>query len=79
MRHVIIMAGIALISACSAGEKAKEPTQREQIGQSWKYEEAEGTKLAYVGSANSVATMTAPEPPVLRWITDWENPANAEL
>ncbi|HCW61309.1 MAG TPA: hypothetical protein DHB48_09980 [Sphingobium sp.] len=61
MRHVIIMAGIALISACSAGEKAKEPTQREQIGQSWKYEEAEGTKLAYVGSANSVATMTAPD------------------
>ena len=60
MRHVIIMAGIALISACSAGEKAKEPTQREQIGQSWKYEEAEGTKLAYVGSANSVA-MTAPD------------------
>ena len=61
MRHVTLLAGIALMSACSGGEKAKAPTQREQIGQSWKYEESEGTRLAYIGSANSVATMTAPD------------------
>jgi hypothetical protein len=57
-----IMAGLAilgLIAACSSQEKG--PTQRDQIGQVWKYEGGEGAKakVAYIGSANSVQTMTA--------------------
>ena len=49
------------LAACS--EKPKEPSQREQIGQVWKYEGGEGAaaKVAYIGSANSVQTMTAPD------------------
>ncbi|WP_336957903.1 hypothetical protein [Sphingobium aquiterrae] len=59
------LAAIALLGACSQGEEG--PTQRQQIGQSWKYETKQpqggGTpvQLAYIGSANSVATMTAPD------------------
>lgn len=61
MRPIITLAAIGLLAACS-GEDKKEPTQRDQIGQVWKYESA-GTggkpKVAYIGSANSVQTMTA--------------------
>ena len=59
-----IAAPIALaltLAACS--KEAEGPTQRQQIGQTWKYEGGEGAaaKVAYIGSANSVATMTAPD------------------
>lgn len=49
------------LAACS--KDAKEPTQRDKIGQTWKYEGGEGgsAKVAYIGSTNSVATMTAPD------------------
>lgn len=59
MRGIMALAAIGLIAACSGEDKG--PTQREQIGQQWKYEGGEGgkAKLAYIGSANSVATMTA--------------------
>lgn len=63
MRHIITLTAIGLLAACSSGEKDKGPTQREQIGQVWKYEGGEGAKakLAYIGSANAVQTMTAPD------------------
>ncbi|ANI77984.1 MULTISPECIES: hypothetical protein [Sphingobium] len=59
MRGILALAAIGLIAACSGEDKG--PTQREQIGQQWKYEAGEGgqPKLAYIGSANSVQTMTA--------------------
>jgi len=62
MRHIIAMTTVALLAACSSGSK-DEPTQRQQIGQSWKYEGGDGgqAKLAYIGSVNSVQTMTAPD------------------
>lgn len=57
---VLSLSALALLAAC--GSDKKEPTQREQIGQSWKYENgADGAKLAYIGSADSVATMSAPD------------------
>ncbi len=61
MRAIWIIAGLAMTAACS--EKPAEPTQREQIGHVWKYETAENStaKVAYIGSANSVQTMTAPD------------------
>lgn len=63
MRAILMIAAVATLAAC--GDKApKEPTQREQIGQVWKYEGAENggrPKVAYIGSANSVQTMTAPD------------------
>ncbi|MFC3440219.1 hypothetical protein ACFOKF_03230 [Sphingobium rhizovicinum] len=61
MRAILMIAAVAGLSACA--EKPKEPTQREQIGQSWKYENGEGkaVKVAYIGSKNSVVTMTAPD------------------
>jgi hypothetical protein len=61
----VALAGIALLGACSKQEEG--PTQRQQIGQSWKYESKQPAgggapvKLAYIGSANTVATMTAPD------------------
>jgi len=60
MRRLMVLATIGLVAACSPAEK-EGPTQREQIGQQWKYEGGEGgkTKVAYIGSANSVPTMTA--------------------
>lgn len=60
MRGITVLAMTALIAACSPGQKG-EPTQRQQIGQQWKYEGGQGGKprLAYIGSANSVPTMTA--------------------
>ncbi len=60
MRSIVALAALGLIAACSSGGQ-KEPTQREQIGQQWKYEGGVGGKprLAYIGSANSVPTMTA--------------------
>lgn len=59
MRGMWALAAIGMISACSGENEG--PTQREQIGQQWKYEAGEGgkPKLAYIGSANSVQTMTA--------------------
>ncbi len=61
MRAIVTIAAIATLAACS--DKTKEPSQREQIGQVWKYEggEAGKAKVAYIGSANAVATMTAPD------------------
>ncbi len=61
MRHAITLVGLGLLAACSSGGK-DEPTQRQQIGQVWKYEGATDggkPKLAYIGSANTVQTMTA--------------------
>lgn len=63
MRAIMMIAAVATLAACG-DKKPKEPTQREQIGQMWKYEGAEGggrPKVAYIGSANSVQTMTAPD------------------
>jgi hypothetical protein len=59
MRGIWALAAIGLVAACSGEHKG--PTQREQIGQQWKYEAGPGVKpkLAYIGSANSVQTMTA--------------------
>jgi hypothetical protein len=60
---LMISALLATLAGCSGEEK--QATQREQIGQSWKYE-TEGSDsapvaIAYIGSANSVQTMTAPD------------------
>ncbi len=54
-------AALGLVAACSSGEK--EMTQREQIGHTWKYEGGGSgkAKVAYIGSANTVQTMTAPD------------------
>lgn len=59
MRCILALATIGLIAACSSGKE--ETSQRDQIGQAWKYEGGEGgkPKLAYIGSANSTPTMTA--------------------
>lgn len=60
MRNMMMLAGLGLLAACGGG--SKEPTQRDQIGQVWKYRDAgQGAKLAYLGSANTVQTMTAPD------------------
>mgnify|MGYP001557648640 CR=1 FL=1 len=63
MRAVTTWAMLGLLAACSGGEK--EPTQRQQIGQAWKYEKAtdggSAPAVAYIGSANSVATLTSPD------------------
>ncbi|AEG49713.1 hypothetical protein Sphch_2036 [Sphingobium chlorophenolicum L-1] len=60
MRTLWALAAMGLVAACSSPED-KGPTQRDQIGQVWKYEDgADGkAKVAYIGSANSVQTMTA--------------------
>ncbi|WP_242128410.1 hypothetical protein [Sphingobium sp. Sx8-8] len=60
MRSLWALAAMGMIAACSSPED-KAPSQREQIGQAWKYEGgADGkTKVAYIGSANTVQTMTA--------------------
>jgi len=58
---------VALLSACGAKDSSEGATQRQQIGQTWKYEEkadaatGKATPLAYLGSANSVKTLTAPD------------------
>lgn len=60
MRTMMIVSAVGLLAAC--GGSPKEPTQREKIGQAWKYESASGgAKVAYIGSANTVQTMTAPD------------------
>lgn len=61
MRSFWAITALGLIVACSSEDKG--PTQRDQIGQVWKYESgADGkVKVAYIGSANSVETMTAPD------------------
>lgn len=60
MRSIAVLAALGLIAACSSSHD-KGPTQRDQIGQVWKYEGGEGGKarIAYIGSANTVQTMTA--------------------
>ncbi|SER39626.1 hypothetical protein [Sphingobium sp. YR768] len=67
MRAILMIAAVATLAACA--EKPKAPTQREQIGQSWKYEGGEGkaAKVAYIGSTNSVVTMTAPDTFSVLW------------
>lgn len=50
----------AMIAGCGSKE-SKAPSERERIGTSWKYETQQGVNLAYLGSANTVATMTAPD------------------
>ncbi|WP_150290163.1 hypothetical protein [Sphingobium estronivorans] len=60
MRTLWALTAMGLVAACSSsGDKA--PTQRDQIGQVWKYEGGPGAKakVAYIGSANTVQTMTA--------------------
>lgn len=43
MRSIAVLAALGLIVACSSsGDKG--PTQRDQIGQVWKYEGGEGGK-----------------------------------
>ena len=61
MRAMLMIAAVATLAACS--EEPREQSQRDQIGQVWKYEGGEGgkAKVAYIGSANAVATMTAPD------------------
>ncbi|MGE4322312.1 MAG: hypothetical protein AB7E60_04720 [Sphingobium sp.] len=59
MRIVMMMTAIGLLAACSGA--SDKPTQRQQIGQVWKYQDGSTGKVAYIGSANSVATMTAPD------------------
>lgn len=59
MRTIFCLGALGLLAACGSGEK--EPTQREQIGQVWKYEENGDAKVAYIGSANTVATIHAPD------------------
>ena len=60
MRSLWMLAAIGLLAGCSGSDK-EGPTQRQQIGQQWKYEggQAGKARLAYIGSANSVQTMTA--------------------
>ena len=62
MRSIIALAALSLLAACSSGGEDG-PTQRQQIGQVWKYEggAAGQAKVAYIGSANSVQTPTAPD------------------
>jgi hypothetical protein len=67
MRVLMVIAAAASVAACS-GTREEGPTQRERIGQSWKYEGGESpgdggaaAKVAYIGSANAVQTMTAPD------------------
>ncbi|MBB4641006.1 hypothetical protein [Rhizorhapis suberifaciens] len=43
------------------GKKDDTASQRQAIGHAWKYETKGDTKIAYIGSANSVATPTAPD------------------
>lgn len=60
--RVMVLAAVAMLPLAACGEKTSdEPTQREQIGQSWKYETKSGVPIAYIGSANSVQTMDAPD------------------
>lgn len=56
---ICALAALTILSACGTDDKG--PTQREQIGQAWKYETKENVPLAYIGSRNSVATPTAPD------------------
>lgn len=59
-----MMAPFALaLTLAACAKEAQGPTQRETIGQTWKYEGGEGAaaKVAYIGSANSVPTLTAPD------------------
>lgn len=65
-RHVAILSMLLLAGGC-AKKDDKAPTQREQIGQVWKYEEKRDPQsgapipVAYIGSANSVKTLSAPD------------------
>lgn len=60
MRSLWTLTALGLMAACSSSQD-NGPTQRDQIGQVWKYEGGEGgkPKVAYIGSANTVQTMTA--------------------
>ncbi|MGV3769089.1 MAG: hypothetical protein ACO1NM_03560 [Sphingobium phenoxybenzoativorans] len=63
-----MLVSVAMLAACgSTNSDEGGATQRQQIGQVWKYEAktdpatGKATPLAYLGSANSVKTMTAPD------------------
>lgn len=63
-RKFLTLTAALLVAACGKAENGQ-VTQRQQIGQQWKYEKEKGADgraipLAYIGSANSVRTMTAP-------------------
>ncbi|WP_313809381.1 hypothetical protein [Sphingobium sp.] len=60
MRSPWALAALGLMAACSSSQD-KGPTQRDRIGQVWKYEGGGSghARLAYIGSANTVQTMTA--------------------
>ena len=64
-RKFLSLTAALLVAACGKAEN-EQVTQRQQIGQQWKYEKEKGADgheipLAYIGSANSVRTMTAPD------------------
>lgn len=63
MRAILTIAAATMMLAACSGKKDEGPTQREQIGQTWKYEGSENgrPRLAYIGSQNTVQTMTAPD------------------
>jgi hypothetical protein len=64
--HAAILSTLLLVG-CGTKKDDKEPTQREQIGQAWKYEEKRDPQsgapipVAYIGSANSAKTLSAPD------------------
>lgn len=53
------LAAAMLLAGC--GGKDEEVSQREKIGHAWRYETKGDARIAYIGSANSVATPTAPD------------------
>lgn len=63
MRGYLPLTGIlaATVALAGCGAKDETATQRQTIGHVWKYETKGDTKVAYIGSANSIATPEAPE------------------
>lgn len=55
-----LLVATILLSGCNS-TKEDGASQRQTIGHVWKYEGKSDTKIAYIGSVNSVATPTAPD------------------